>query len=141
MENNTEQQDRAEVIEVFKGGVVVEMEKSGSCDSCAIHGVCAGSDKTFRHRLKTDMPLKKGDLLELTISSEIKILSSFVVFILPVLSMILFYFLAKFALGVSENFSILISFAGLLLSGIFIYVLDKKFADKIKFEIIRKVEE
>jgi len=141
MENNTEQQDRAEVIEVFKGGVVVEMAKSGNCDSCAIHGVCAGSDKNFRHRLKTDMPLKKGDLLELTISSEIKILSSFVVFILPVLSMILFYFLAKFALGVSENFSILISFAGLLLSGIFIYVLDKKFADKIKFEIIRKVEE
>jgi len=141
MENNAvEQKDRARVIELFNGGVVIEIEKSGSCDSCAISGVCAGTDRSFTHRLKTEMDLKLGEVIEISISSGVKLLSSFIVFILPVLSMILFYFIAKFAVKLPENFAILVSFTGLLLSGLAIYLLDKKFAEHIPFEIIGKVE-
>jgi len=142
MENNiVEQEDRAKVIDLFPGGVVIEIEKSGSCNSCAISGVCGGADSSFVHRLKTDMKLDLGDIIEISISSGVKLLSSFIVFILPILSMILFYFIAKFAIKLPENFAILISFVGLLLSGFAIYILDKKFAKKIHFEIIGRVKE
>jgi positive regulator of sigma E activity len=140
MENKIEAiEDRAKVLEVYEGEVLIEIQKSGSCKSCAISGVCSGHDKSFTHKLKTDIPLEKGDIIEISISSGIKLLSSFIVFIMPVFAMILFYFVAKSVLAFSENFSILFSFGGLLFSGILIYILDKKFARKIHFEIIGKV--
>jgi positive regulator of sigma E activity len=141
MENKIEaQEDRAEVIEIYEGEILIEIQKSGSCKSCAISGVCGGQDRSFRHRIKTDMKLEKGDIIEVSISSGVKLMSSFIVFIMPVLAMILFYFLAKYAVKLTEDFSILASFCGLLLSGILIYILDKKFASKIHFEIIGKVK-
>lgn len=140
MENSQEMQgDKATVLEVYDGEILIEIQKSGSCKSCAISGVCGGQDKSFRHRLKTDLELEKGDMIEIAISSGVKLLSSFIVFIFPVLAMILFYLLAKYAVQLTENFSILASFCGLLLSGILIYFIDKKFADKIHFEILGKV--
>jgi positive regulator of sigma E activity len=141
MEHEIEvQEDRAKVIEVFADGVLIEIQKSGSCKTCAISGVCGGPNRSFTHRIKTDLPLEKGDIIEISISSGVKLLSSFIVFILPIFFMILFYFLAKFLFELSENFAILLSFSSLLLSGVAIYLLDKKFARKIHFEIIGKVK-
>ncbi len=140
MEISQEMQgDKATVLEVYDGEILIEIQKGGSCKSCAMSGVCGGQDKSFRHRLKTDLELEKGDIIEVTISSGVKLLSSFIVFIFPVLAMILFYLLAKYAVKLPENFSILASFCGLLLSGLLIYLIDKKFADKIHFEILGKV--
>ena len=140
MENSQEMQgDKATVLEVYDGEILIEIQKGGSCKSCAMGGGCGGQDKSFRHRLKTDLKLEKGDIIEISISSGVKLLSSFIVFIFPVLAMILFYLLAKYAVQLPENFSILASFCGLLLSGLLIYLIDKKFADKIHFEILGKV--
>lgn len=141
MDNKHEMlEDTARVIATYDGAILIEIQKSGSCKSCAMSGICGGQDRSFRHRLKTEMPFKKGDLIEVSISSGVKLMSSFIVFIMPVLAMILFYFLAKYAIRLPEDFSILASFGGLLISGILIYLLDKKFANKVHFEIIGKVK-
>ena len=140
MEINPESRgERATVIEVKNGEVLIEIEQGGSCDSCAIHGVCSGQNRSFQHRIKTDMKLEKGDIIEVEISSGVKLLSSFLVFIMPVLFMILFYFVARYAVKLPENFAILASFCGLLISGLVIYFADKRFAVKVHFEVTGKV--
>jgi len=137
MENQHE--DLAIVKEIKDGFVVLEMQSSESCDKCAIHGICQGMDKKIQHNIKTDIELSKGDLIRVQVSASIRIFSSFIVFIFPILSMLLFYSLGRYLFRFSENFSILFSFTGLILSGITIYFIDKKYTEKIKFKIIEKV--
>ena len=138
MENQHE--DLAVVKEMKDGFVYIEMQTSGSCDKCAMHGVCHGMDKKLQHKIKTDMELSEGDFIRVHVSASMRIFSSFIIFIFPILSMLLFYGLGKYLFRFSENFSILFSFTGLMLSGITIYFIDKKYTEKIKFEIIEKVE-
>ena len=133
--------ERALVLEVLKGEILIEIQKGSSCDSCAIHGVCSGQNRTFQHRIKTDGKFEKGDIIEVNISSGVKLMSSFIVFILPVIAMIAFYFIVRYAIELSENFAILASFGGLLLSGGLIYLLDKIYADKVHFEVMGKVKD
>lgn len=138
MENQHE--DLAVVKEINDGFVFIEMQTSGSCDKCAMHGICHGMDKKLQHKIKTDMELNEGDLIRVQVSASMRVFSSFIIFIFPILAMLLFYGLGKYLFRFSENFSILFSFAGLILSGITIYFIDKKYTEKIIFKIIEKVE-
>jgi positive regulator of sigma E activity len=138
MENQHE--DLAVVKEIKDGFVFIEMQTSGSCDKCAMHGICQGMDKKLQHKMRTDMELSEGDLIRVQVSASMMVFSSFIIFIFPILSMLLFYGLGKYLFRFSENFSILFSFAGLILSGITIYFIDKKYTEKIIFKIIEKVE-
>ncbi len=134
-----DREDLGRVKEIDGKFAIVEMIKSGSCDSCAIHGFCGAGNKAVHHRIKTDIKLQAGDTVQVFIAPELKILSSFILFILPIIVMIGFYFLGKQFLN-SEGKVIITSFIGLLLSGLAIFIIDKKFAaKKIKFEILEKV--
>ena len=133
-------EDLAIVKEIKDGFVFIEMQPSGSCDKCAMHSVCQGADRKIRHKIKTDMKLSKGDFIRVQVSASMRIFSSFIIFIFPILSMLLFYGLGKYLFRFSENFSILFSFIGLMLSGITIYFIDKKYTEKIILKIIEKVE-
>ncbi|MBN1948392.1 MAG: SoxR reducing system RseC family protein [Candidatus Cloacimonetes bacterium] len=140
MENDLEyQEDTALVVEVKKGFVTVEISRTGACASCGMSGICVGKNQALRHRISTDMDLRSGDQVKLHISSGVKLLSSFLIFVMPIIFMILFYFSAKHIFGFREEFAIIISFTGLLVSGILIYLADKRFAGKIHFEIVEKV--
>ena len=138
MENQHE--DLAVVKEIKDGFIFIEMQTSESCNKCAMHGVCQGMDKKLQHKIKTDMELSEGDFIRVQVSASMRVFSSFIIFIFPILSMLLFYGLGKYLFRFSENFSILLSFAGLVLSGITIYFIDKKYTEKIIFKIIEKVK-
>ncbi len=138
MENQHE--DLAVVKKIKDGFVFIEMQTSGSCEKCAMHGICQGMDKKLQHKIRTDMELSEGDFIRVQVSASMRVFSSFIIFIFPILSMLLFYGLGKYLIRFSENFSILFSFAGLMLSGITIYFIDKKYTEKIIFKIIEKVE-
>ncbi len=133
-------EDTAIVKEIHKDHILIEMMKTASCDNCGLRMLCHGNNKNIFHRIKTNMKLNVGDTVLVAVSPGIKILSSFIVFIFPILNMIFFYLIGKFIFNLNENFSILSSFLGLLLSGIIIYFFDKKYGNKIKFEILKKVE-
>ncbi|MCD4650652.1 MAG: SoxR reducing system RseC family protein [Candidatus Cloacimonetes bacterium] len=133
------QEDVAVVISTEKGKVTVEIDKSDSCDSCAIRGLCMSKGSSVRHTLETDIKLSIGDHVRVSASAGVKLLSSFILFILPIMMMIVFYFIAKL-IGFSEDVSIITSIAGLLVSILIIRLLDKRFANKIHFEIIEKIE-
>jgi len=137
MENH---EDIAVVKSVKDNYAQVEIERTGSCKGCAVSGFCNSSDRTILHRIKTDKDLKIGDRVQVNIAPTLRILSSFVVFITPILSMLIFYLSSKYIFTLNEDLSIVISMVGLLLSGLLIYYIDKKFANKLSFTIIKKLE-
>jgi len=47
------------VVRKSEGNFVqVEVEKSGSCEGCAVSGICNANDKIILHKIKTDLNLK-----------------------------------------------------------------------------------
>lgn len=132
-------EDIAVVRKVEDHIVHVEVERSGSCEGCAVSGICNVNNKTILHKIKTDLKLKIGDRIQVNIAPSLRVFSSFVVFIIPILTMLSFYLISKYLFIFSEDLSIVISMFGLLLSGLFIYIIDKMFANKLNFKIIKKL--
>ena len=119
--------------------VHVEVERTGSCEGCAVSGICNANDKTILHKIKTDLKLEIGNRVQVNIAPSLRVFSSFVVFIIPILTMLSFYLISKYLFIFSEDLSIVISMFGLLLSGLFIYIIDKVFANKLSFKITKKL--
>lgn len=127
------------VVRKIEGNYVhVEIERTGSCEGCAVSGICNANDKTILHKIKTDLKVKVGDRVQVNIAPSLRVFSSFVVFIIPILTMLSFYLISKYLFILSEDPSIVISMFGLLLSGLFIYIIDKVFANKLSFKITKK---
>lgn len=138
MENNN-LEDLAVVTEVHSEHVLVQMMKSDSCHSCGLSGFCHGKEHTVTHKIAAEGNYKIGDIVKVEISAGVRIITSMLVFLVPVLTLIIFYAIAAYLLNLSEPLSILISFSGLILSGIAIYLVDKNLGKKISFEIKEKV--
>jgi positive regulator of sigma E activity len=132
-------EDIAIVREIKDNIVQVEVERTGSCDGCAVSGICNSNEKTILHTIKTDQQLVLGDRVKVDIAPSLRVLSSFIVFIFPIIVMISFYLISKFLFNFNEDPSIVISMFGLLLSGLFIFLIDKRFANKLSFKIIKKL--
>ncbi len=137
--NGTE--DRAIVKEVRGKKIVLETMKSGACDSCAAHALCAGQSRCVEIITESDLPLKKGDVVHIEVSAGIKLFSSFIIFVFPIIIMFAAYFVSKVMLSLNENLCVLISILSLLPSMLIIRMLDKKYAKKVHFEIIEKITE
>jgi len=133
-------EDIAVVKEIGTGFVLVEMMRTGACDTCAMTGLCHGHDKTVSHRIVTDNEYDIGDKVKINISANLRVASSLFIFLFPVLMMILFYSLSRYLFEITDGISILISFAGLIISGFTIYLVDKKVAKKLNFEIIELLD-
>ncbi|MFO7897345.1 MAG: SoxR reducing system RseC family protein [Candidatus Cloacimonadales bacterium] len=141
MENQQDYiEDSARVIEAADGKIKFEIIQSGSCQSCGLHGICGSNNKPIIHETSTKLDCQKGDLIKVHLSAGVKILSAFVLFMIPIFSMIAFYLLAKMLFTWSEDFSILFSVFGLLCSGVFIYLVDKIYSRKVHFEVIEILE-
>ncbi len=136
MENH---EDIAVVRKTEKNFVQVEVERTGSCKGCAVSGICNADDKIIMHKIKTDMNLEIGDRVQVNIEPSLRVFSSFVVFIIPILTMLSFYMIGKYLFMLNEDLSIVFSMLGLLLSGLFIYIIDKIFANKLNFKITKKL--
>lgn len=132
-------EDIAVVIKTEGNFVYVEVERTGSCEGCAVSVICNANDKTILHKIKTDLKLIIGDRVQVNIAPSLRIFSSFVVFIIPILTMLSFYLISKYLFILNEDLSIVISMFGLLLSGLFIYIIDKIFANKLSFKITKKL--
>lgn len=132
-------EDMAIVKEVRGREVLVELPKSESCDSCAVHGFCHQNDTPRQHWIKTDIELKAGDHVRIFLAPALKITSSIIVFLLPVVIMLAFYLIPKYVFSSSEDIAILVSILSLGVSGIVIYYLDKSWGKKIRFDIIEKL--
>lgn len=129
------------IVKSIENGVAqVQMKQTGSCDSCGLNGFCHAGGAESLIPLKTDLNLKPGDEVKVYLNPGSKIFSSALIFLFPIFTMVLFYFLVRNVFNLAENFAILASFLGLIISGMIIKFLDNKLSNKIKFEIVGKVE-
>ncbi len=134
-------EDIAIIQEVKAGKVLVQLPGSDSCDTCAVKGFCHQNDSKKCHWIDTDLSFEVGDKVRVFISPALRIISSFVVFMFPIIMMLIFYLMIKYLLSASENLAILGSILSLGVSVLLIFLLDKKLGKEIKFEIMEKVYE
>lgn len=141
MEKNSEiiHEDIATVKATDNNCIYVELENHDSCNSCAISGMCNANKKDKRIKIPTEDKYLIGDKIKIRIEPKLRILSSLILFLFPILSMIIFYLIGSLLLSLNEDLSIIVSLVGLLLSGIIIYLIDKKLAAKLNFKIIEKI--
>ncbi|MDA3813574.1 MAG: SoxR reducing system RseC family protein [Candidatus Cloacimonetes bacterium] len=132
-------EDIAVVRKIEANIVQVEIERTGSCEGCAVSGICNSNNKIILHKIKTDLKLMIGDKVQVNIAPSLRVFSSFVVFIFPIITMVSFYLISKYLFILNEDLSIVISLLSLLLSGLFIYLIDKKFENKLSFTITKKL--
>ena len=126
--------DLALVVKVEGDKIFVQVV-TDSCKSCAISGMCKVKDKVESFVVKDASSYKTGDYVNIVISSGSRIFSAFMIFISPLIAMMLFYFAATFFFHLSEGYSIIASFVGLGFGGFLLWIFDKKFGKKIKYEI------
>lgn len=129
------EQEDIGIVKSYENGIAtIEVIPTGACDSCAINGICAGKDKKIEHKIPYDKPLKVNDRVEIEIKAADRVFSSFLVFLFPLIVMVIFYVLARYALGLAEKWGILISMLSLLLSGTILKIIDKNTKLKIKIK-------
>ncbi len=138
--NNDVIEDTAKVLSVDGKKITFEIINNGSCKSCSMHGVCGTNDTPIIHEAITNLNVQVGDVVKVFLSAGTRILSAFILFIIPILSMILFYLLGKLTFNLSEDLSIFLSVIGLFLSGVAIYIIDKIYQKKIHFQIIEVIK-
>ena len=128
-----ENREAAEVIQLKADGVVVKLLESEGCKSCVLGGVCNKNSKTFF--VKTSQSFDSGDKVQVEVKPSVRVFSSFVVFILPVLVMLVFYGLAK--IFFTESTSVLVAILSLPVSFVIIKAIDKTYKDSLTVKITK----
>ncbi len=74
------------VVRKTEGNYVhVEVERTDSCEGCAVSGICNTNDKIILHKIKTDLKLEIGNRVQVNIAPSLRVCYSLVVFIIPIL--------------------------------------------------------
>jgi positive regulator of sigma E activity len=119
--------------------ITVEITKGGGCKSCSMKGLCGTNVSTVVLKFDTEETYNLGDKVRVSVSSGIRVLSSLLVFGLPLLALFGFFLIGRSF--TSEPVAVLIGFVGLLLAFGFIRLLDKRIAGKIQFHLEGKYED
>lgn len=91
----------AVVTEVNDKYSIVESERLAACDACHKHAdgcsVCSlmGSNKTIRSRAENKIDARVGDVVEIETETKKVLAYAALVFIFPILTMLVFYFVAS----------------------------------------------
>ncbi len=119
------------VVDIQEGNAVIEFSKSEACTSCKLKPFCfQKSGDITKLTMRNELEAKIGDKIQFEILPSARILSSFLVFILPVLIMIGTYFLCKSAAGLSENLSILCSVGSIVIAFLLVKIIDNHIKKK-----------
>ncbi|HHI88216.1 MAG TPA: hypothetical protein ENK03_04750 [Candidatus Cloacimonetes bacterium] len=123
--------DVGRVVDIQNGLAVVEYSRSDACNTCKLKAFCfqKGGDVN-KLTMKNNLNVKKGDMIQFEISPQMRMLSSFLVFILPVVFMIGSYFLCRSAIGLSENISIVVSLISIAVAFIIVKIIDDQIKKK-----------
>ena len=123
--------DVGTVVDIQNGLALVTYSRSDACNTCKLKAFCfqKGGDVTTL-TMKNTLNAKTGDKIKFEISPQIRILSSFLVFILPIIFMIGSYFICKSAIGLSESVSIIVSLVSIAVAFIVVKIIDGQIKKK-----------
>ncbi|HOV16481.1 MAG TPA: SoxR reducing system RseC family protein [Candidatus Cloacimonadota bacterium] len=126
-------EDIGVVTAVQDNRITVEIAKGGGCKSCSMYSFCGGNESKLTVNFNTDGGYRIGDKVKVDISAGIRVLSSLIIFGLPLVALFAFFLIAR--QFTSEPYAILIGFGGLLLSFLIVKILDKKMAKRINYRL------
>ena len=127
------------IVEVGKDYIIVEQTPASVCKSCSMHGFCGAGAEHPKNKIMTKDKYEVGEKIRVRLAPNKRIIDSLIIFILPIVMMIIFYALGKFAFHFSEDLSIISSIIGLIASAGVIKILDVKIGDDFKLEILEKL--
>ena len=123
--------DTGIVVDIQDDFAFVEVEKGEICNTCKLRSLCFHKgDEITTFKIKNILNAKKGDKISFVIEPKIRILSSFLVYIMPILLLVGTYFICKFILQLSENWSILAAIISIPLSYLILKFIDRIFNKK-----------
>jgi len=131
--------DLGTVIAVDGSQITVEICKSGGCKSCGLKGLCGSGKSSLILKFTTDDTYRIGDKVIVSVEPGVRILSSLLVFVFPILALFGFFLLGR--MFFSELGAILIGFAGMALAFLIVKLLDRLIAKKINIELGGKCED
>jgi len=109
--------DTGTVVEINGDYAIIELDSNEACQACSIKSLCnINSSKNLQFKIYNSKKAKLKDIVKFEIDPTTKILSNFYVFILPLIIIIITYFLSKNLFHLSEDISIIISVLSLIIS-------------------------
>jgi positive regulator of sigma E activity len=127
------------VTEIGNGYIIIEQTPAATCKSCSMHGFCGAGAEHPKNKIFTKEKFEIGEKIRVRLSPSKRIIDSLIIFILPIMMMIIFYALGKFAFHFNEDLSIISSIVGLIASAGVIKIIDVKIGDDFKLEILERL--
>ncbi|SRR6056297_1113996 len=122
---------KACINKILDDKVILTIYDEEKCESC---GLCGGEQHVSLKKEYFPPDIQTGDFVEIDFKLN-KTFTSFLIFFLPLISMIFGYIIFNSVFLLGENISILGSVAGLILSAAVIKIFDIKIKNKGKPEI------
>lgn len=110
------------VKEIKDNSIFVEVYRDSSCSSCSS---CSNKTCGIREFKYNKGDLHVDDIVEFSSPDKFILKLSFLIYILPILTMFLGYYIATKFFQLGEGYSILVSFFFLFLSMFFLFLVDK----------------
>jgi positive regulator of sigma E activity len=131
-------EDVGTVVAIHGKKVTIEICPTAGCASCSMSGVCGAGNKNKYFTIETDQPVQMGDQVTLQIHGGSEVVSSLILFLMPILFMIFGFVLGRFILGLKEGNAVLISILGLGLSFFVVKIIDHFYGKKMFITILPK---
>lgn len=121
--------EAGKIIRIINGKAIVEMETSGECQTCGAKQSCCAIGGSSKRQIEIPLvnnrdKLQEGDQIMLSYQPQARLLSAFLVFMLPIIFLIVGYFIGLNVFH-TEGKAILIGLVGLLISFFVIWGLNK----------------
>jgi len=123
--------DTGIVVDIQDDFAFVEVAKGEICNTCKLSSLCFhnGNKKTI-FRIRNTLNVERGNKISFLIEPQVRILSSFLIYVMPLLFLIGAYLICKFLLHLSENWSIIGSILSFFFSYFILNFIDKIFTRK-----------
>ena len=123
------EQEKGKIKNITNNKIIIQMEVGAQCNSCEAKHSCCLTDNELIRNIEIPITnynhnLKIGDAITLLFKPKYRIISAFLMFILPIFMLILGYFIG-FLIFKSENMSILTALTGLFFSFGFLWIINK----------------
>jgi positive regulator of sigma E activity len=125
-------QDTGIILSIENGKALVKLEHSHNCESC---GLCTAGKKKYEIEAIDNVGVSKGDRVKIDIASAAVLKFTFSVYIIPILSALIGYFLTYLLISKSEDAGIIGSVLFLVVSLIIVFKIRNK-KDKTHNECI-----
>jgi positive regulator of sigma E activity len=133
--------EKATVIKIDNDIATLACGDNESCQSCAAHGFCGGTDnKTFEALNKNNFELESGNTVEVLLPTGKTIWSAFMVMIFPLLLFFLFFYGTGFIVAdAGEGIQVLGGLAGIAVGFGINFLINRKPNKENMPKIVRKI--